>query len=153
MCTFGSVKKSICKSFIFCLNIFFLQNNFSFLRIRFKTNEDIRQKYESLHTSVFQIHFAFSFKSFIFSLRRYFGRNVRFVQLNLKFLQPFGSFCVHSSKIQNVHQKPTQTFFHADRSVSIIIKFRCTYLNLKNMTSDMEIMTNERQNSAMVTQM
>lgn len=151
MCTFGSVKKSICKSFIFCLNIFFLQNNFSFLRIRFKTNEDIRQKYESLHTSVFQIHFVFSFKSFIFSLRKYFGRNDRFVQLNLKFLQPFGSFlCAFFKDLERASEANTD-IFHAYRSVSIIIKFRCTYLNLKNMTSDMEIMTNERQNSAMVT--
>lgn len=112
MCTFGSVKKSICESFIFCLNIFFLQNNFSFLRIRFKTNEDIRQKYESLHTSVFQIHFAFSFKSVIFSLRNYFGRNDRFVQLNLKFLQPFGSFlCAFFKDLECASEANTDIFF------------------------------------------
>lgn len=111
MYTSGSVKKSICKSFIFCLNIFFLQNNFSFLRIRFKTNEDIRQKYESLHTSVFQIHFVFSFKSFIFSLRKYFGRNDRFVQLNLKFLQPFGSFlCAFFKDLERASEANTDIF-------------------------------------------
>lgn len=111
MYTFGSVKKYICESFIFCLNIFFNKNNFSLLRIKFKTSEDIRQKYESLHTSVFQIHFAFSFKSFIFSLRRYFGRNDRFVQLNLKFLQPFGSFlCAFFKDLERAFEANTDIF-------------------------------------------
>lgn len=82
----------------------------------------------------------------------YFGRNDRFVQLNLKFLQPFGSFlCAFFKDLECASEANTDIFFHAERSVSIIIKFRCTYLNLKNMTSDMEIMTNERQKSAMVT--
>lgn len=112
MYTSGSVKKYIFKSFIFCLYFFFNKINFSFLPIRFKTNEDIRQKYESLHSSVFQIHFVFSFKSFIFSLRRYFGRNDRFVQLNLKFLQPFGSFlCAFFKDLERASEANTDIFF------------------------------------------
>lgn len=111
MYTSGSVKNIFVNVLYFVYIFVFNKNNFSLLRIRFKTSEDIRQKYESLHTSVFQIHFAFSFKSFIFSLRRYFGRNDRFVQLNLKFLQPFGSFlCAFFKDLECASEANTDIF-------------------------------------------
>lgn len=112
MYTSGSVKNIFVNVLYFVYIFVFNKNNFSLLRIRFKTSEDIRQKYESLHTSVFQIHFAFSLKSFIFSLRRYFGRNDRFVQLNLKFLQPFGSFlCAFFKDLECASEANTDIFF------------------------------------------
>lgn len=50
MYTSGSVKNIFVKVLYFVYIFFFNKNNFSLLRIRFKTSEDIRQKYESLHT-------------------------------------------------------------------------------------------------------
>lgn len=86
--------------FIFCIDL--KKNCFSFLQIRQNIKKYFRQKLIEICIEVyFKFIFALSFKSFIFSLRRYFGMSDRFLQLNLKFLQLFGFFCVcvHSSKI------------------------------------------------------
>lgn len=101
----------------------FKKNCFSFLQIRQNIKKYFRQKLIEICIEVyFKFIFALSFKSFIFSLRRYFGTSDRFLQLNLKFLQPFGFFflcvcilqrfrmCIRS---QHIH------FFHAVRSSSI----------------------------------
>lgn len=61
----------------------------------------------------FKFIFALSFKSFIFSLQRYFGMSDRFLQLNLKLLQPFGFFfvCAFFKDLECVSEANTYIFF------------------------------------------
>lgn len=60
----------------------------------------------------FRFILSLALKALFLVCESYFGRNDRFVQLNLKFLQPFGSFlCAFFKDLECASEANTDIFF------------------------------------------